>query len=273
VGEVWERLKAWYIENGTLTVEVNDKGKEKQIWIDQPGRYDPNVKGAHQLVSRLQKLFPKITRGKRSNGKGIPLSGLGWADEANLSIETDSDPTVITQRSYSDPTFEAENLDEEGITANSDPTSPKTTKKIASSEFENSKNSAKNGLVGSLSSETLSQQEFQPTKQDHLQDHSGITVGSLPNLNHKPELSGNGKHPPPDNPPLAVGDHCRYVGSSPGKRNLCGNKPLLISQINNGVAEVAADGWYVKQEIPISELRRVRSSAEIEEPKGGGSGE
>lgn len=273
VGDVWEKLRQWYIDNGTLTVETNDKGKEKLIWIDQPNRFDPNVKGAHQLVARMQKLFPKITRGKRSNGKGIPLYGLGWVDEPNLSVEAGSDPTVITQRSYSDPTFEAQTSYEEGVTAYSDPTAPKNTKKIANAESENAKNLAKNGAIGSLQGETQPPNEFQAKTQDHLEDHSGITVGSLLNSKHKPALSSNGKHPPPDNPPLTVGDHCRYIGSSPGKRNLCGNKPLLISQINNGVAEVAADGWYVKQEIPISELRRVRSSAEIEGLKGGGSGE
>ncbi len=31
IGELWERLKGWYIDNGTLTIEVSDKGKEKDF--------------------------------------------------------------------------------------------------------------------------------------------------------------------------------------------------------------------------------------------------
>ncbi|MDV2998165.1 MAG: hypothetical protein N4J56_007870 [Chroococcidiopsis sp. SAG 2025] len=62
IGELWERLKAWYIDNGTLTIEVSDKGKEKNIWIDQVRKGDANVKGANQVLARFIELFPKAKR-------------------------------------------------------------------------------------------------------------------------------------------------------------------------------------------------------------------
>jgi hypothetical protein len=93
VGDIWERLKEWYIDTGTLEIEITDKGKEKSTWIDQPNRFDPNVKAAHHLVSRLQKLYPKVKRGKRCNGHGIPLIGLRLADKFDLSLDPEgSDP-------------------------------------------------------------------------------------------------------------------------------------------------------------------------------------
>ncbi|MDZ4879125.1 MAG: hypothetical protein CLLPBCKN_008563 [Chroococcidiopsis cubana SAG 39.79] len=62
IGELWSRLKAWYIDNGTLTIEVSDKGKEKNIWIDQVRKGDANVKGANQVLARFIELFPKAKR-------------------------------------------------------------------------------------------------------------------------------------------------------------------------------------------------------------------
>lgn len=174
VGDVWDRLREWYIENGTLTVEVNDKGKEKQVWIDQTNRFDPNVKGAHQLVARLQKLYPKISRGKRSNGTGVPLVGLGWSDDEFNNFDPlpeliSSDPLVITQCTSSDPTSKAQNACKESDRPSSDPTSPSSTENIAN-------NLNAKTVLGSLEVPTQSEQAFQTTKVGSLEDHSGITA-------------------------------------------------------------------------------------------------
>jgi len=62
IGEIWERLRTWYKASGTLTIEANDKGKEKNTWIDQARKGDANVKGANQVLARFLELFPKAKR-------------------------------------------------------------------------------------------------------------------------------------------------------------------------------------------------------------------
>jgi putative DNA primase/helicase len=184
VGDVWEKLREWYIETGTLTIETSDTGKEKAIWIDQASRFDPNVKGAHQLVARLQKLYPKVTRGKRANGSGIPLYGLGWKDEFSLPGLINSDPSVITQLPYSDPTSEAENPLPERANTFSDPKSPFFTENI-------SNNLSEKPQIGSLEVLDQSPPALQATEVGSLKDHSVITDGSdssAPVINHFPEI-------------------------------------------------------------------------------------
>lgn len=85
IGELWERLKGWYIDNGTLTIEINDKGKEKNIWIDQVRRSDANVKGANQILARFLELFPKAKRCHLGNNK-MGIQGLAF-EISHLSPE------------------------------------------------------------------------------------------------------------------------------------------------------------------------------------------
>lgn len=86
-GETWKILKQWYIENGTLEITVDDKGKEKEKWNDQSNSKDTNVKGSNSILGRLHQLFPKAQRGKdtqqyknRACLKGV---GFGEASEAD----------------------------------------------------------------------------------------------------------------------------------------------------------------------------------------------
>ncbi len=62
INELWERLKTWYVANGTLEIYKNNDGKEKQEWHEQVSRFDKNVKGANQIYQRFSELFPKINR-------------------------------------------------------------------------------------------------------------------------------------------------------------------------------------------------------------------
>ncbi|MDS3860158.1 hypothetical protein RIF25_05000 [Thermosynechococcaceae cyanobacterium BACA0444] len=64
VKELWERLRAWYIEQGTLIVEppTTAKGKEKLTWVDQPKRSDKNVRGVNQVAARFLEVFPKAKK-------------------------------------------------------------------------------------------------------------------------------------------------------------------------------------------------------------------
>lgn len=62
IGDLWERLKQWYLDNGTLVIVTDAKGKEKYEWHDQPRRGDKNVKSSNQVFQRFAELFPKIKR-------------------------------------------------------------------------------------------------------------------------------------------------------------------------------------------------------------------
>nr|WP_242032977.1 DUF5906 domain-containing protein [Coleofasciculus sp. FACHB-129] len=81
-GEIWERLKHWYEENGTLTYSDS----KKPIWTDQAKKGDRNVKGMNQVLARFHELFPKakrVTVGKGNIGlKGISFSKISSEGEA-----------------------------------------------------------------------------------------------------------------------------------------------------------------------------------------------
>lgn len=62
INDLWELLREWYINNGTLEIIATDKGKEKKIWHDQPRRGDRNVKAPNQVYQRFAELFPKIKK-------------------------------------------------------------------------------------------------------------------------------------------------------------------------------------------------------------------
>lgn len=57
--EIWAELEQWYVANGTLTYEENDKGKQKAIWAEQANPSDRNVKAVNQVIARFKQLFPK----------------------------------------------------------------------------------------------------------------------------------------------------------------------------------------------------------------------
>jgi len=61
-GEIWERLEAWYQDNGTLAYEETSTGKQKAVWTEQANPSDRNIKGANQVLGRFQQLFPKVRR-------------------------------------------------------------------------------------------------------------------------------------------------------------------------------------------------------------------
>lgn len=69
INDLWELLREWYINNGTLEIIATDKGKEKKIWHDQPRRDDRNVKAPNQVYQRFAELFPKIKK-QRDTSRG-----------------------------------------------------------------------------------------------------------------------------------------------------------------------------------------------------------
>jgi hypothetical protein len=93
--DIWTRLETWYQDNGTLVYETASNDKLKAVWFDQPKRGDHNVKGANQVLARIQGLFPKVTRTtiySATAKKSVPaLKGIGF-----VTTRPSSDP-VPTQ--------------------------------------------------------------------------------------------------------------------------------------------------------------------------------
>jgi phage/plasmid-associated DNA primase len=89
--DIWTRLETWYQDNGTLVYETASNDKLKAVWFDQPKRGDHNVKGANQVLARIQGLFPKATRTtiySATAKKSVPaLKGIGF-----VTTRPSSDP-------------------------------------------------------------------------------------------------------------------------------------------------------------------------------------
>ena len=99
-GEIWQRLKSWYLGNGTLTIETTDRGKEKLIWVEQARASDRNIKAPNQVVPRILQLFPKAKRGTEADPKGVYITGLSFKQ----LIQFEAKPDAVTQ---SEQDFEA----------------------------------------------------------------------------------------------------------------------------------------------------------------------
>jgi putative DNA primase/helicase len=80
----WERLRQWYIANGTLEIKDLGDGKTKDIWNSQTTWGDHTVKGSNQILPRFLKLFPKATRERDSQGRNC-LVGIGFLPPSNDS--------------------------------------------------------------------------------------------------------------------------------------------------------------------------------------------
>jgi len=75
--QVWEKLREWYIGNGTLEVQELSDGRTKDIWHSQNTWDDKTIRGLNQIFSRLLTLFPKAHRERDSSGRHY-LKGIGF---------------------------------------------------------------------------------------------------------------------------------------------------------------------------------------------------
>ncbi|ANV90778.1 DUF3854 domain-containing protein [Picosynechococcus sp. PCC 8807] len=94
VHDLWDRLKDWYQETGTLEVEEMDNGKTRNIWHEQANQYDRNVTGANQIYKRFKLLFPKIKRVRETSDPVFKgryfLSGLSFNQDGSLLHNPDN---------------------------------------------------------------------------------------------------------------------------------------------------------------------------------------
>jgi putative DNA primase/helicase len=58
LGDLFNNLKQWYVDNGILDIEESSTGKEKLIWLDDGDKYDPFVKAPRLMRTSIAKLFP-----------------------------------------------------------------------------------------------------------------------------------------------------------------------------------------------------------------------
>lgn len=58
LGDLFNNLKQWYVDNGILDIEESSTGKEKLIWLDEGDKYDPFVKAPRLMRNAVAKLFP-----------------------------------------------------------------------------------------------------------------------------------------------------------------------------------------------------------------------
>ncbi|MBP0016246.1 MAG: hypothetical protein J7647_01660 [Cyanobacteria bacterium SBLK] len=84
IGEIWERLKQWYVEKGLLKIEMDKNEKEKLVWLGKASAYEENVKAINQLSARLLKIFPNAKKKRKKNGNY--LEGIVFEHEKVLYL-------------------------------------------------------------------------------------------------------------------------------------------------------------------------------------------
>jgi hypothetical protein len=82
-----------------VVYETASNDKVKVLWFDQPRKGDHNVKGANQVLTRIQALFPKATRTtiySATAKKSVPtLKGVGF-----VATRPSSDPIPAPRNRY-----------------------------------------------------------------------------------------------------------------------------------------------------------------------------
>jgi phage/plasmid-associated DNA primase len=70
IGELYDLLFQWYLDNGYVEITTDAKGKQKNIWNEPIHRDDKLVKASHQVFQRFSELFPKIKREEDKSNRG-----------------------------------------------------------------------------------------------------------------------------------------------------------------------------------------------------------
>lgn len=156
ISDLWEDLRKWYIETGTLEIEEFENGKTRNIWHEQANQYDRNITGANQVYKRFKLLFPKIKRlretADQENRGRFYILGLSFRNSASLLRNPDK------------------SIDSASLPASFCFTDSNSSSLSFSNE---SKNEAKN--EGGNEAETLALQGSEATKQKVSQSPSNST--------------------------------------------------------------------------------------------------
>ena len=90
INELWDLLRQWYQDNGTLEIEYGSRGGEKFIWHDQPNGNDKNVKASNQIYKRFSELFPNIKKTRETTD--LERKGQFYLAGITLRASTDNEP-------------------------------------------------------------------------------------------------------------------------------------------------------------------------------------
>lgn len=90
ITDLWDALREWYLDNGTLEIVELDNGKTKNLWNDQANKWDANLTGQNQIYKRFKLLFPKIeklreTKDSENKGRWF-LSGISINSASPASL-------------------------------------------------------------------------------------------------------------------------------------------------------------------------------------------
>ena len=98
---MWEGLKEWYQEVGTLELEYTKDGNEKLVWNDLPNRYDTPVKAVNQVYAKFSEIFPKIQKHKYNEREDVSrkgqwyISGIAFEQKSERSEKTASPASPV----------------------------------------------------------------------------------------------------------------------------------------------------------------------------------
>ncbi|NMF60156.1 DUF5906 domain-containing protein [Pseudanabaena yagii] len=131
IGDLYESLKSWYVDQGILDIETTDKGKERLDWLDDGNRFDPWIKAPRLMKQGLTKIFPRARFSQRTK-HGFLVYGI---QSINFAISHDFD-------SFDSP--EEKNQDIESISTDE----PKGEPNLFDSFLVNQINNTANNLAG-----------------------------------------------------------------------------------------------------------------------------
>lgn len=66
IGDLYQSLKTWYVDQGVLDIELSTSGKEKVDWLEESNRFDPWIKAPRLMRAALTKIFPRATFSERT---------------------------------------------------------------------------------------------------------------------------------------------------------------------------------------------------------------
>jgi putative DNA primase/helicase len=115
LGDLFNHLKRWYVDNGILDLEESSTGKEKFVWLDEGDRYDPFVKASNRIKPALANLFPDATFSERTRDGFfiIGVQSLRFAILPNLYSSGSQEKRKVEETSISarEPNCEPKKID------------------------------------------------------------------------------------------------------------------------------------------------------------------